>query len=165
MSKASNRNKQRKMRQSARIPKAKPFVKQQSRRANRQTQTVLREIYRRETPAPRIVQPRKTPRIKQRRPTLRSQMPSRRQKRVARTTAQLRSVQHAFKTIGANVKITKGNYQKYFRILEDAKITAGQKRYGDLLRYASNTVNLDDYHGRLFDLVFNRVTGVNTVLW
>lgn len=98
------------------------------------------------------------------RPKLRSRQPSRRQKRSRMEAAHVQSVRKAFKTIGANVKVTKGNYKKFFKFLEDAKITGGENRYADILRFSSEAVNLENYEGRLFDLIWNRERGVNN-LW
>lgn len=97
-------------------------------------------------------------------PKLRSRQPSRAQKRRRIEMAHVQSVRKAFKTMGANVRVTKANYRHFFKILEDAKITAGEMKYAAFIRYSSEAVDLERYQGRLFDLVWNRQQGFIT-LW
>ena len=56
-----------------------------------------------------------------------------------------------------NVKINTKNYQKFFDLLDDAKIIGGERRYAEILRIAMEKTSLNDYNGKLFDLVIDNL--------
>ena len=56
-----------------------------------------------------------------------------------------------------NIKITTRNYQKFFDLLDDAKIIGGERRYSEILRIAMDKTSLNDYSGKLFDLVVDNL--------
>lgn len=159
MSKNSNRHKQYAMQKNSQRNKLvrtkQNIASQTSRRSRRLTQLVKNQLSQIESQqrSTRYYQP--TARSKSNRSgrrKLRSEQPSRRQKTMYQRHAKLRSVQKAFETMGVKVKITTRNYQHYFKLLEDAKITGGN-RYNQILRIANQLTDLDDYEGRLYDLV------------
>lgn len=161
MSKNSNRQKQYKLQRDARRNKlvrtkrniATPTAT--SRRNRRTTQLIKNELSQiaSQQRSTRYYQPTaRSKKTKQKR----SERPSRRRVNVTKRTAQLRSVQNAFKSMGVSEKITTRNYQHYFKLLDDAKITGGN-RYKEVLRIASEVTELDDYEGRLFDLVIGKM--------
>lgn len=166
MSKNSNRHKQYKLQRDARLNKlartkqkiATPSTT--SRRSRRTTSLIKNQLSQIESQqrSTRYYQPTARSRTN-RTGKRRSEQPSRRRVNVTKRTAQLRSVQNAFKTMGVPEKITTANYKHYFKLLEDAKITGGN-RYKEVLRVASEVTDLDDYEGRLFDLVIGKLNKV-----
>lgn len=165
MSKASNRNKQYKLQRNSRRNKLERTNRQftgQSRRSRRTTQLVQNQISAVESSrrSTRYYQPTARSKANRRSRSTgtvrRSERTSRRQRNVAVRTAQLRSVQHAFKSMGVDAKITTANYKQYFKLLEDAKITGGN-RYSQVLRIAGQQTDLSTYDGRLFDLVIGKM--------
>lgn len=159
MSKNSNRHKQYAMQKNARrnrLERTKQnLTNQTSRRSRRTRQLVKNQISQIESQqrSTRYYQPTaRSKSNKRNKRKLRSEQMSRRQKTMYKRNAPLRSVKNAYKTMKIGSKITTRNYKHYFKLLEDAKITAGD-RYKELLRLASQLTDLDDYEGRLFDLV------------
>lgn len=157
MSKASNRNKQRKIRQASRS--------QQSQRTNRQPRTINTGSRRsrqanliRQELARINTQPPLTPKQYRTVRRYRSNQPSRFRVTNYRRQSKLRSVQKAFASMGVtNVKINTKNYQKFFDLLDDAKIIGGERRYAEILRIAMEKTSLNDYNGKLFDLVIDNL--------
>lgn len=157
MSKASNRNKQRKIRQASRSQQAQRTNRQPrpinaGSRRTRQANLIRQELARINT------QPRLTPRQYRTVRRYRSNQPSRFRVTNYRRQAKLRSVQKAFASMGVtNVKINTKNYQKFFDLLDDAKIIGGERRYAEILRIAMEKTSLNDYNGKLFDLVIDNL--------
>ena len=157
MSKASNRNKQRKIRQASRSQQAQRTTRQprpinRGSRRSRQANLIRQELARINT------QPPLTPRQYRRVRRYKSNQPSRFRVTSYRRQAKLRSVQKAFATMGVtNVKINSRNYQKFFDLLDDAKIIGGERRYAEILRIAMEKTSLNDYSGKLFDLVIDNL--------
>ena len=159
MSKNSNRHKQYAMQKNARCNRLERtkqnIASQSSRRSRRSTQLVKNQLSQIESQqrTTRYYQPTaRSKSNKRNKRKLRSEQMSRRQKTMYKRHAKLRSVQKAFETMGVKVKIITRNYQHYFKLLEDAKITGGN-RYNQILRIANQLTDLDDYEGRLYDLV------------
>lgn len=157
MSKASNRNKQRKIRQASRSQRIQRTNRQPStivrgRRRNRQANLIRQELARKNA------QPPLTPRQYRTIRRYHSNQPSRFRVTSYRRQAKLRSVQKAFASMGiTNVKINTRNYQKFFDLLDDAKIIGGERRYSEILRIAMEKTSLNDYNGKLFDLVVDNL--------
>lgn len=157
MSKASNRNKQRKIRQASRSQQLRRSNRPHrpintSGRRSRQANLIRQELNRINTRPP--LTPRQYRTVKR----YRSQQPSRFRVSSYRRQAKLRSVQKAFASMGIkNIKITTRNYQKFFDLLDDAKIIGGERRYSEILRIAMDKTSLNDYSGKLFDLVVDNL--------
>lgn len=158
MSKASNRNKQRKIRQASRTQQAqrtnrkpRPINTSGSRRS-RQANLIRQELTRINTTPPLTARQYRTVR------RYKSNQPSRFRVTNYHRQAKLRSVQKAFATMKiTNVRITTRNYKKFFDLLDDAKIIGGERRYAEILRIAMEKTNLNDYNGKLFDLVVDNL--------
>lgn len=157
MSKASNRNKQRKLRQASRSQQSQRTNRQPrpintGSRRSRQANLIRQELARINTTPP--LTPKQYRTVKR----YRSQQPSRFRVTNYRRQAKLRSVQKAFASMGVtNVKINTKNYQKFFDLLDDAKIIGGERRYAEILRIAMEKTSLNDYNGKLFDLVIDNL--------
>ena len=82
----------------------------------------------------------------------------------AKQTTGLISLRKAFKTIGADITVTRQNYKNLFRLFDDAQIYAGMRNYGQSLRNAAKLTDLGEWKGDMWELLENN-PDIKSKMW